>query len=118
MTFFSDEAWFHLQEYISTQNSHYWNSQNPHLTHEALLHPVKVGVWCALSARRIAGPVFFNTTINCKRYVHIILRQFFSELTERERLYGWFQQDSATAHTARMQALPDVFRDRLISFGI
>jgi hypothetical protein len=61
LTFFSDDAWFHLKGYINTQNNRYWISQNPHLTHEDLLHPVKVGVWCALSARRIAGPVFFLT---------------------------------------------------------
>jgi hypothetical protein len=30
LTFFSDEAWFHLQGYINTQNNRYWNSQNPH----------------------------------------------------------------------------------------
>jgi hypothetical protein len=63
LTFFSDEAWFHLQGYINTQNKRYWNSQNPHLTHEVLLHPAKVGVCCAASARRIAVPVFFNETI-------------------------------------------------------
>jgi hypothetical protein len=44
--------------------------------------------------------VFFNETINCERYVWVILGQVFSELTEEERLYGWFQQDSATAHIA------------------
>jgi hypothetical protein len=57
---------------------------------------------------------FFNETINCERCVQVILEQFFSELTEEERLYGWFQQDSATAHTARMsmQALPDIFGDK------
>jgi hypothetical protein len=58
---------------------------------------VKVGVWCALSARRIVGPVLFNETINCERYVQVMLGQFFSELTEDERLYGWVQQDSVTA---------------------
>jgi predicted transcriptional regulator len=54
---------------------------------------------------------FYNETIKCERYVQVILGQFFSELTEKERLYGWFQQDSATAHTARMSmlALSDVF---------
>jgi hypothetical protein len=50
LTFFSDEAWFHLQGYINTQNNCYWYSQNPHLTHEVPLHPVEVGVWCAVSA--------------------------------------------------------------------
>jgi hypothetical protein len=70
---------------------------------------VNVGVWCAASARRIVGPVFFNKTINCERYVQVILGKFFPELTEEERLYCWFHQDPATAHTARMsmQALSD-----------
>jgi hypothetical protein len=59
LTFFSYEAWFHLQGYINMKNNHYWSSQNPRVTHEVLLHSVKVGVWCALSARRIVRPVFF-----------------------------------------------------------
>jgi hypothetical protein len=63
--------------------------------------------------------VCFSETINCKRYAQVILGQFFSELTEEGSLCGWFQQDSATAYTARMsmQALSDVFGDR-ISSGI
>ncbi|PNF37265.1 hypothetical protein B7P43_G00402 [Cryptotermes secundus] len=64
LTFFSDEAWFHLQGYINTQNNRYWSSQNPHLTHEVLLRPVKIGMWCGVSARKIV-PVFFNEKINC-----------------------------------------------------
>jgi hypothetical protein len=64
--------------------------------------------------------VLFNETINYERYVQVILEQFFSELTEEERLYGWFQQDSATAHTVRMsmQDLSDVSGDRIISCDI
>jgi hypothetical protein len=105
---------------MNTENIRYWSSQNPHLRYKVPLHPVKVGVWCAVSARRTAGPVLFNETINCDRYVQVILRQFFPWLTEEERLYGWFQQDSATAHTAymSMQALSNVFADRIISSGI
>jgi hypothetical protein len=34
----------------------------------------------------------FLTTVNFERYVQAILRQFFPQLTEGERLYGWFQQ--------------------------
>jgi hypothetical protein len=39
---------------------------------------------------------------------------------EEERLYGWFHQDSVTAHTAcmSMQALSSGFGDRIISSGI
>jgi hypothetical protein len=60
---------------------------------------------------------FFSKTVNYESYVQVILGQLFPDLPEEERLYGWFKQDSATAHTARvsMQALSDVFRDRIIS---
>jgi hypothetical protein len=52
--------------------------------------------------------------------VQVILGQLFPELTEEGRLYGWFQQDSATVYYARisMQALSDIFRDRNISTDI
>jgi hypothetical protein len=43
--------------------------------------------------------VFFNETINCERYVKVILRIFFEGLTEEEKLHGWFRQESVTAHT-------------------
>jgi hypothetical protein len=76
---FSNEAWFHSQRYINTQNNRYWSSQNSHLTHQVLLLPVKVGVWCAVSARMIVGPVFFNETINCEKYIQVILWQFFPD---------------------------------------
>jgi hypothetical protein len=63
---------------------------------------------------------FFNETLNCERYVQVTLGQFSPQLTEEERLYGCFQQDLATSHTARipMQALSDVFGDGIISSGI
>jgi hypothetical protein len=44
LTFFSDDVQFHLQGYKNTQNNHYWSTQTPHLTHEILLHPMKVCV--------------------------------------------------------------------------
>jgi hypothetical protein len=102
------------------QNNRYCPSQNPHLTHEVLFHPVKVGVWFPVNTRIVGGVFLFNETINCERYVQVIFRQYFPELTEEETLYGWFQQDSATAHTTRiyMQALSDVFGDRIVSSGI
>lgn len=52
--------------------------------------------------------------------MEVILRKFFPDLTEEERLYIWFKKDSATAYTARMfmQALSDVFGDRIIRSGI
>jgi hypothetical protein len=47
------------------------------------------------NASRIVGPVCFNEIVNCKRYVQAIFMQFFPQLTQEERLYGWFQQESA-----------------------
>jgi hypothetical protein len=31
---------------------------------------VKVGVWCAVSARRIVVPMVFNETVNYEGYLH------------------------------------------------
>jgi hypothetical protein len=49
-----------------------------------------------------------------------ILRPFFAELTEQERLYGVFWQDSTTAHTAHisLEALRKVLGDRVIRRGL
>jgi hypothetical protein len=69
---------------------------------------VKFEVWHAVRARTIArAAFFFMGTINCEKHVQAILAQFFPKLTEVESFYGWFQQDSATAHIAcmSMQAL-------------
>jgi hypothetical protein len=51
--------------------------------------------------------------------VNNILNPFFAELTEEERLYSVFQQDSAAAHMAHasLEALWDVFSDCVISHG-
>jgi hypothetical protein len=65
LTFFPDEARFRLQRYKTTQNNRYWSSRNPYLTQEVPLHPVEVGIWSAVSARRFVAPVFFNRAINC-----------------------------------------------------
>jgi hypothetical protein len=32
---------------------------------------VKVGVWCAVSARRIVVPVFLKETINYEKYLRV-----------------------------------------------
>jgi hypothetical protein len=46
--------------------------------------------------------------------------EFFARLTEEERSYTWFQQDSATVHTAHnsLASLEGVFGDREISRGL
>jgi hypothetical protein len=67
---------------------------------------VKVGVCCAASTSRIVvGPVF--------------LGQFFPQLTEEECVAGFSKtQLLPTLQRMSMQALPDVFGDRIISNGV
>jgi hypothetical protein len=67
--FYTDEARFHLSGCVNSQNNRYWRTENPHSIHEFPLHDVKIGVWCAINAHRIIGPVFFQETINSERYV-------------------------------------------------
>jgi hypothetical protein len=38
----------------------------------------EVGVWCALSARSTVGPVFFNETVNCEKYLRVERTEFSS----------------------------------------
>lgn len=115
ITFFTDEAWFHLSGHINSQNSRMWASNNPNVLHQEPLHSAKIGVWCAISRRRIIGPLFFTDTINTERYLNII-QQFICLLVSNER-YCWFQQDGATAHTSHttMNALEEFFGNRIIS---
>jgi hypothetical protein len=88
--------------------------------HELPLHDEKIGVWCAMSAHTVIGPIFYDHTFNAVRYVNNILCPFFAKVTDEESLYGVFQQDSATAHMAyvSLEALREVFDDHVISRGL
>ena len=74
----TDEAWFHLSGYVHSQNSRYWDIENPHVIHEAPLHDQKVGVWCAVTARRVIGPIFFmilsTRNVMCNTYRNRVLQ--------------------------------------------
>ena len=81
------------------------------------LHDAKICIWCTISSERIIGPIFFWNTVVFRTYVNDILTSFFRELTDRERDAAFFQQDSATAHTAviSMCEIERMFHDRIIS---
>lgn len=116
--FFSDEAWFYLDGFINSQTYRVWSTENPHAYREKGLHPKKVGVWCAISRKRIVGPIFFEGIINSEVYARII--QDFVALLEPDERYCWFQQDGARCHTSNetMAYLKTFFDDRLISKGL
>jgi hypothetical protein len=51
--------------------------------------------------------------MNSDHYVNDILNLLFNQLTVEEKQHGYFQQDSATEHTANatMVAIREVFGD-------
>lgn len=126
--FTTDEAHFHLNGTVNQQNCRYWSDENPKLMHERQSHSPKVTVWCAVSSTVVIGPYFFEddngatVTVTSERYRQMFNEFFLPEL-RRKRIpirQVWFQQDGATAHTARnsMETIRAVFRGRIISgFG-
>lgn len=123
----SDEAHFHLNGAVNRQNCRYWAGENPREMHEKPLHSPKVTVWCAMTKFGIIGPYFFEengvtVTVTSDRYIHMVNNFFIPDLQRRgvDIQDLWFQQDGATAHTARasMAVLRHLFPNHLISrFG-
>lgn len=120
LIFFTDEAWFYLHGHVSTQNNRCWSAEKPDIVHEMPLHDLKIGVWCAVNAYRIIGPIFFANTVNGQRYRNTIIKPFLEYLCDIECTQAYFQQDSATAHTAdlSLQLIEEIFEDRVISKGL
>jgi hypothetical protein len=118
-TRFSDKAWFHLSGYVNSQNTCLWGSENPHALFEELLHSQKVGVFCALSQRRIIGPMFFDTAVTSQVYIELF-REFVNQLDDQELTLGYYQQDEATSHTSGVSIakVESFFPDRVISRGL
>ena len=74
-------------------------TEHPHEIHEVPLRSEKTGVWCAISRRRIIGPIFFHETLNTARYLEIS-NEFVNQLDDDDLRNGYFQQDGATCHTS------------------
>ena len=53
---FSDEAHFHLDGFVNSQNCLILDSENSHVIVEKKMHPQRVTVWCGFRA----GPYFFE----------------------------------------------------------
>lgn len=114
---FTDEAWFYKKGYLNSQNTRIWSSENPHVINEESLHPEKIGVWAAISQRRIIGPIFFQGTLTAQRYRTEILQPFVNQLHDDELQNAYFQQDGAPCHcTAEsLDYLREFFDERIIS---
>ncbi|CAH1374537.1 unnamed protein product, partial [Tenebrio molitor] len=102
-TLFSDEAWFHLSGYVNSQNMRIWSTENPHVYVEAPLHPQKIGFWTTVNYVHLVINNFNHSSGNLTavRYQQVILEPFINQLHDDESALRYFQQDEATAHSAR-----------------
>ena len=58
--FKSDEAHFFLNGAVGKANCRFWGAENPHVTVSNDPYAPHVTAWCAVSARGIIGPYFFE----------------------------------------------------------
>lgn len=118
-TWFSDEAHFHLDGYINSQNNRRWARENPHAFVERSLHPQRVTVWCGISDRGILGPFFIHDIIDSEMYLKLLQDDVIPQLRQRSmRLRDqYFQQDGARVHTTYpvLEYLNRTFGGKVIS---
>ena len=110
----SDEAHFDLGGYVNKQNCIICGTENPHAYIEKPTHPKRVNFWCEFWFGGIIGPFFFENeqavavTVNGDCYRAMLKEFLFTKIEEDDIGNIWFQQASATCHTA--EATPDVLR--------
>jgi transposase len=114
----SDEAYFYLTLPINKQNNRNWSQTRPIDGIEIPLHDEKVLVWCAISAKGIYGPHFFENSVNQHNYLEMLKTFFwrrFAQISSTEKYY--FQQDGATPHTANtvQNWLGDKFSEKFVN---
>ncbi|GFG29190.1 hypothetical protein Cfor_05008 [Coptotermes formosanus] len=117
-----DDAHFDRPDCVNKQNR---SGANPNESHVKPLHSQRGRVCSGILALGIIGPYFFEdetgnaVTVTSDRYVHMVNEFLLPELRRRDVDLATFsfQQDEATAHTARqsMNTLISVFERRIIS---
>lgn len=101
----SDEAHFNSNGFANKQNSRLWATENPRVVYPRKLDPLKCTVWCGVSSERILGPYLFGNaagaavTVNVVHYRNMLENFLRPPVSNHPKM--WFQQDDATAHTAK-----------------
>ena len=113
----SDEAYFYLTVPVNIQNNRQWSRAPPYMDVEKPLQDQKILVWCAISANRVFGPYYFKNTVNQHNYLEMLQAFFWPKvLRTAEYKKYYFQQDGASAHTAKIVTtwLKDKFDKKFI----
>jgi transposase len=95
--YYTDEAWFTLTGYVNKQNTRKWLNSRPVQIETTTLHPLKLGVWAAISRTRLIY-IFFYSTVDSEVYRGFI-DDFVSHFDTYELDSLEFQQDGARVHT-------------------
>jgi hypothetical protein len=97
MTWFSDEASFHLLGYINSEYACVGCCQTSYHS-RGVPHPQNVGVWCALSRIHII-PRPTNTTVNIGVYQDIY-QELVNLVDDRKLTSSYCRKDMATCRTS------------------
>lgn len=117
MIWFSDECHFWLNGFVNKQNYRFWAGENPRVFEVTKMKPEKVTVWCAISAKGIIGPFFFNDTVNSERYKEMLEDFFIPSAQGLDAIDDfWFMQDGAKPHRTLevFELLDEHFHGRVI----
>jgi hypothetical protein len=93
LVFCSDEAWFELCGYVTSQNNGVGFPVKP----RSAITWCQVTVGCAARATRTIGLILFSDTTGTHRYSVTA----FGHRSDNERAYAFCQQDRATVNTAK-----------------
>lgn len=114
---FSDEAYIELSPSPNSQNVRIYSKSRPvEVSEQKENFPKKLGLWCALSVKKLYGPYVFEGNVDSSKYISII-KTFLEDVDRISKRNFWFQQDGATCHTSResLEFLTFVFPGRVIS---
>jgi hypothetical protein len=116
VTWFSDEAYFHLDCYINKQSFRFAVSGNPRLSAANLPHPKRVTVWCALSSIEMFDPAFIDSTVTCDVCLSLLNHDFLSFLMGCviPVISAWFQRARPHSSNTALHFLHDVLEETVL----
>ena len=75
-----DETYFYLTPQVNIQNDRIWQQSKPTDKIERPLHDPKILVWCAISAKKVFGPYYFEGKVLQHNYLDMLKIFFWSKV--------------------------------------